>query len=431
MIQVPAQPPRLEAPAPKNPAQTSLVKVRSFFQAAEGVGNQGSGVVVAPGIVATNAHVVGPGRNVDVLMSGKWFHARLRNLRPEWDLALLEVPGLPALPVALSNTSPKEGQRLFDWGFPRGGDLLSTSASVAMLWSYRDAELIHLHMRSIPGLSGSGLFNADAELMGLITFGLNLPPGTSMAIPVTWIHALLEAGPTPPPTESDQIPMDKDFALHRMAVPSNALSWGRLTEQWTRLEPGNPEAWSAYVEAQLALLDDTADAQALLAKASLIERAAEQCTRLDPKRVDSWVALGQTCDLLGHWPEAEQALLNVVALDPRRANGWESLGRVRFNLRRYPAAVEALKEATRLAPDASRAWALLARSEAQQNHATAAQNYYRIAVAWRPFHAPWLLEWARAALQNGDGATARSVLDRLQSLGAEEAAVLKKALGGR
>jgi hypothetical protein len=431
MIQVPAHPPRLEAPAPKTPAQASLVKVRSFIQTVDGVGNRGSGVVVAPGIVATNAHVVGPGQHVEVAVAGRWYRARLRNLRPEWDLALLDVAGLPAPPVALSTTLPVEGQRLFDWGFPHGGDLQSTSAQVAMLWSYLDAELIHLHMQSIPGLSGSGLFNANAELTGLVTFGLNLPPGTTMAIPVTWIHSLLKEGPTPPPADSKAVTMDKDFALRRLAVPSNTESWGRLTEQWTMSEPSNPEAWSALVEAELALLDDTSDPQTMLAKAARIARAAEQCVRLDPKRADSWTALGQTRDLLGQWPEAEQALLNVVALDPTRANAWESLGRVRFNLRKYDAAVEALKVATRLAPDASRAWALLARCEAQQNHSPEAQRYFRTAVAWRPFHAPWLLEWARSALQNGDSATAHSVLDRLESLGAEEASILKKALGKR
>jgi len=87
-----------------------------------GLGKQGSGWVVAEGIVATNAHVVAGQDDTRVLVRGRSPNLRARAVRfdPENDLAVLRVDGLsaPALPLA---GNPESGTPAAILGFPLNG----------------------------------------------------------------------------------------------------------------------------------------------------------------------------------------------------------------------------------------------------------------------------------------------------------------------
>ncbi|HKY14471.1 MAG TPA: MarP family serine protease [Microthrixaceae bacterium] len=136
----------------------------------------GSGFVVAPGLVVTNAHVVAGGDSIRVeTTDGTRFAAEAVGFDPDADLALLRAPALdrPALP--LSNAV--EGDQGVVLGYPGGGDL-----TVA---PFRIAEEIRAQGRDIydrervvrrvfvlgshlePGDSGGPLVNAAGEVVGV------------------------------------------------------------------------------------------------------------------------------------------------------------------------------------------------------------------------------------------------------------------------
>jgi S1-C subfamily serine protease len=122
---------------PTNPAvRAAVLKAqRSTVQivgAGCGVIQEGSGFVVAPGLVVTNAHVVA-GITHPVVIDGVGQHHAVTVLLfdPRLDLSVLRVPGLdePALPV--DTTTVARGTSGVVLGYPEGGPFDYKPAAVA------------------------------------------------------------------------------------------------------------------------------------------------------------------------------------------------------------------------------------------------------------------------------------------------------------
>jgi S1-C subfamily serine protease len=98
-------------------ARPSVVRVRGY---ACGIGVEGSGWMVRPGLVATNAHVVA-GIDRPVIDQGgkKSYRARVVSFDARNDVAILRVPGLPGKPLAQASPQPSEPAALL--GFPENG----------------------------------------------------------------------------------------------------------------------------------------------------------------------------------------------------------------------------------------------------------------------------------------------------------------------
>jgi S1-C subfamily serine protease len=100
-------------------AAASVVKIRGT---ACGAGVEGSGWVVAPGVVVTNAHVVAGQDDTRVLPRGQGsgLAAQAIAFAPRDDIAILRVPGLdaPRLPLA---ADPQAGTAGAILGFPLDG----------------------------------------------------------------------------------------------------------------------------------------------------------------------------------------------------------------------------------------------------------------------------------------------------------------------
>lgn len=154
----------------------SMVKV-------EGVGcgdiQEGSGFVVAPGYVVTNAHVVAGVAHPFVKdRQGIKFAASAIEFDPRFDLAVLHVPGLtePSLtidPATLSSPLPATVL-----GYPGGGPFKAVPAGVRAHFEAvgRDIYGQGLTVRSvyelsavvIPGNSGGPLVAANGEVIGVV-----------------------------------------------------------------------------------------------------------------------------------------------------------------------------------------------------------------------------------------------------------------------
>jgi S1-C subfamily serine protease len=178
--------PRIAEDPDVEAAGNSVVKV---LGSACGLGVAGSGWVIGPDLVATNAHVVAGEQDTTVTTrSGAELGATAVHYEPRNDLAVLSVPGLglPALPLAVD---PAEGTPGATLGYPENGPFavaaarLGTTAEVTSQDSYgrgpirREMTAFRGDVRS--GNSGGPVVDAAGRVLATV-FGSQLgegPPG--------------------------------------------------------------------------------------------------------------------------------------------------------------------------------------------------------------------------------------------------------------
>jgi S1-C subfamily serine protease len=97
----------------------------------EGLLNEGSGFVVAPGYVLTNAHVVAGADEALWIQDGLRRHeASLVAFDPDLDAAVLHAPSVPARPLELVGSDVSRGQAGAILGYPGGQPLKVVPAAV-------------------------------------------------------------------------------------------------------------------------------------------------------------------------------------------------------------------------------------------------------------------------------------------------------------
>ena len=158
---------------------------------------QGSAVVVAPGLLVTNCHVLARARRVQVRRDGQpaATPARLALWDVQRDLCQLEAPGLPAPFVALGSAAQAAvGQPAYAIGHPKGLDLTMSAGLVSSLRRNAAGQLVLLQTSAAisGGSSGGGLFSDSGELLGLTTIASVTGDAQNLnfAIPVDWIKDL-------------------------------------------------------------------------------------------------------------------------------------------------------------------------------------------------------------------------------------------------
>jgi uncharacterized membrane protein required for colicin V production len=91
----------------------------------------GTGFVVRPGYIVTNAHVVAGSSRTTVLLDGRAYDATVVLFDPELDVALLHVPNLSAAPLRFATSVPPRGAQGAVLGHPGGGPLVVLPAAVS------------------------------------------------------------------------------------------------------------------------------------------------------------------------------------------------------------------------------------------------------------------------------------------------------------
>jgi hypothetical protein len=106
---------------------------------------------------------------------------------PDKDLCLLTAPGLTAKPARLGSAARlKVGEPVYAVGAPQGLELSLSEGIVSQLRG-GPPPLIQTTVAISQGSSGGGLFNAEAELVGITTFYLKDAQSLNFALPVEWI----------------------------------------------------------------------------------------------------------------------------------------------------------------------------------------------------------------------------------------------------
>jgi len=166
----------LDDPALEASAQ-SVARISGIAYAC-GKSSTGSGFVVAPDRLVTNAHVVaGVDRPVIELPGGAVREGRVVYFDAVDDLAVIAVEGLAADPLAIAPTL-SVGDRAVVQGYPYGGPFTSGSAGVLSVSTVRvpDAygaggarrEVYSLAAEVRPGNSGGPLLTTGGEVAGVI-----------------------------------------------------------------------------------------------------------------------------------------------------------------------------------------------------------------------------------------------------------------------
>ncbi len=159
-------------------AATSIVKIRGVARSCNR-GQEGSGWVVAPERVVTNAHVVAGTRSeqVQIQGTGRSYDARVVVFDAQRDLAVLSVPGLSAPALSLG-AELKPSNSAVVAGFPLDGPYRLNPARVRDVFKATGAdiygspgvvrEVYSLFARVEPGNSGGPLLSPAGQVVGIV-----------------------------------------------------------------------------------------------------------------------------------------------------------------------------------------------------------------------------------------------------------------------
>lgn len=180
----------------------SVVKVMQVGR--EGLDGLGAGFVVGEDLIATNLHVIGEARRLEIETGDgqKSEVVEVTATDSHWDLALLRIAkkGFKILPLADSDEI-KQGQPIVAMGNPEG---LAFSVVEGVVSAFPDMvneiPMIRLAVPIEKGNSGGPLLNRQGQVLGLLTLKSARTDNLGFAMPVNELKRLI-AKPNPVPME--------------------------------------------------------------------------------------------------------------------------------------------------------------------------------------------------------------------------------------
>jgi S1-C subfamily serine protease len=139
---------------------------------------EGSGFVVAPGLVVTNAHVVAGIAHPMVEDDAGSHPTTVVEFDPDFDLAVMRVSGLTEPALTLDPTTVPRGTKAAVLGYPEGGPFTADAAGVMAEFQAQGRDIYGqgLTVRDVyeiqavvrPGNSGGPLVEPDGEVIGIV-----------------------------------------------------------------------------------------------------------------------------------------------------------------------------------------------------------------------------------------------------------------------
>ncbi len=155
----------------------SVVKIRGIAPGCQKV-LEGTGFVVSPNRVMSNAHVVAGSESVTVEVDGETYDAGVVSYDPNADISILDVPDLPSPPLAFAEKPAPTGTDAVVMGYPGGGDFVATPARVREIIElngpdiYRSAtvtrEVYTIRGTVRQGNSGGPMINRSGKVLGVV-----------------------------------------------------------------------------------------------------------------------------------------------------------------------------------------------------------------------------------------------------------------------
>lgn len=222
----------------------------------------GSGVLIAPERLLTNCHVVRNASQIRVSRGEESWLASADMGDAFRDLCLLKLPGHPGEPPVIAEPKgTKVGRSVYAVGYSGGKFTVSKGQIKGLFTCACDGgKVIQTSAQFEPGASGGGLFNDAGELIGILTFKSQSGGIFHFAIPVGWMKQLSSTLP-PPSDVPDQGPFWEHpsrsggyfLAACDLSARKKWRDLSRLSLEWVREDPYNPQAWMASGRANLGL----------------------------------------------------------------------------------------------------------------------------------------------------------------------------------
>ena len=152
----------------------------------------GTAFVIAPHLLATNAHVVNAGTPVlavgPVRLPLKVVHVDEKN-----DLAVMAVGiDLVSKPLPLASLAPSPGDQIFAIGNPEGLENTISQGIVSGVRTANNRDLIQITSPISHGSSGGPVLNSKGEVVGVAVGMLENGQNLNFAVPVKYVRALLD-----------------------------------------------------------------------------------------------------------------------------------------------------------------------------------------------------------------------------------------------
>jgi S1-C subfamily serine protease len=186
-------------------AADSIVKVRAVAESCSRR-MEGTGFVIGPGKVLTNAHVVAGSNRAAVEYGGQTLGGTVVLYDAQRDLAVLDVSDLTATPLALATSPAPAGADATVAGYPLDGPYTLTPARVRATIQLRGPniysdetvtrEVYTIRAQVRPGNSGGPLLAPDGTVLGVV-FGAAIDEtDVGFALTAAEVEPVVQAGLT-------------------------------------------------------------------------------------------------------------------------------------------------------------------------------------------------------------------------------------------
>ncbi|MCW2519834.1 MAG: trypsin-like serine protease with C-terminal domain [Mycobacterium sp.] len=155
----------------------SVLKIRGVATSCQKV-LEGSGFVIAPNRVMSNAHVVAGSESVTVEADGKTYDATVVSYDPDADISILDVPDLPSTPLQFDMQEAPTGTDAVVMGYPGGGEFTATPGRIREIIQLNGPDIYHTttvtrEVYTIRGTvrqgnSGGPLIDKDGKVLGVV-----------------------------------------------------------------------------------------------------------------------------------------------------------------------------------------------------------------------------------------------------------------------
>ncbi len=157
--------------------EPSVLRIRGMAPNCQKV-LEGTGFVIAPTRVMTNAHVVAGSDSVAVDTGGRSYDATVISFDPKADISILAVPDLPTAPLEFASSPAKADTDALVLGYPGGGVFEATPARIRDIINlegpdiYRSTtvtrEVYTIRGTVQQGNSGGPLIDMSGQVLGVV-----------------------------------------------------------------------------------------------------------------------------------------------------------------------------------------------------------------------------------------------------------------------
>ncbi len=162
----------------------------------------GTGFVIsADGLIATNMHVIGHARRIQVQLSDGTSHdvTAIHATDQTLDLAIIQIDQHDLTPIALGDSDKvKQGQQVVAIGHPQGLEFSVVEGVVSALRKIEETTMIQIAIPIEQGNSGGPLLDLQGRVQGILTLKSAVTENLGFAHPVNQLKSLI-AKPNPVP----------------------------------------------------------------------------------------------------------------------------------------------------------------------------------------------------------------------------------------